>query len=597
MGWLRFPFALICLLVVLAVPAHAEKRVALVIGNSAYEHVPALANPKNDAADMADKLEALGFEVVRGSDLTLSDMRKTAREFTNKLEGADLSLFFYAGHGLQVNGNNYMAPVDARLGSYDDLDYEVLPMDLIVGAMERKTKVNLIFLDACRDNPLAENLARSMGTRSGAVGRGLAKLGSGIGTLIAFATQPGNVALDGAGRNSPFTTALLKHLGTPGQDVTRDLIHVRRAVLEATQGKQVPWDNSSLTGEVILKEAPKEEAKPLPEAKAPEAASEKQLELAYWNAIKDGGSVAYFEAYLQQYPNGTFAGLARLRVGELKAAEERAKQEAEAKAKTRAEATAKAEAEAKAKLEAEAKAKLEAEAKAKAEAEAKAKLEAEAKAKAEAEAKAKQETEAKARAEAEAKAKLEAEADAKAKAEAAAKAEEKPIEVAKLEEPPVRSIDPVQLALDTQKELIRLGCLSGKADGNWGSGSEKALKDYAGRQGIKLASLEPATDVLDRLKATTVRVCPLICGKGMEEKNGRCERVKQEANVQQPAPKARSGSADEAAGTNPASLRKTVEKRTCRVCREGSGPNMGRGWETQCFTELEWAQHQSLVCK
>ncbi len=170
MGWLRAllvpPFVLFCL----TVPAHAEKRVALVIGNSAYEHVPPLANPKNDAADMADKLEALGFEVVRGSDLTLADMRRTAREFTNKLEGADLSLFFYAGHGLQVNGNNYMAPVDAQLSSYNDLDFEVLPMDLIVGAMERNTKVNLIFLDACRDNPLAENLARSMGTRSSAAG-------------------------------------------------------------------------------------------------------------------------------------------------------------------------------------------------------------------------------------------------------------------------------------------------------------------------------------------------------------------------------------------------------------------------------------------
>ncbi len=147
---------LLLMLLFMAVPATAlaEKRVALVIGNSAYQHVPQLANPKNDAADMAAKLEDLGFEVVRGEDLDLMSMRNTAREFTKKLEGADISLFFYAGHGLQVNGSNYMAPIDAKLSSYNDLDYEALPMDLIVTAMERNTKVNLVFLDACRDNPL-----------------------------------------------------------------------------------------------------------------------------------------------------------------------------------------------------------------------------------------------------------------------------------------------------------------------------------------------------------------------------------------------------------------------------------------------------------
>jgi uncharacterized caspase-like protein len=514
MGWLRPILVVSLFLICSAVPALAEKRVALVIGNSAYEHVPALANPKNDAADMAAKLESLGFEVVRGSDLSLADMRKTAREFTTKLDGADLALFFYAGHGLQVNGNNYMAPVDAKLASYDDLDYEVLPMDLIVGAMERKTKTSLVFLDACRDNPLAANLARSMGTRSSAVGRGLAKLGSGIGTLIAFATQPGNVALDGTGRNSPFTTALLKHLGTPGESITNELVLVRRSVLEATQGKQVPWDNSSLTGEVVLKPAPKEEPKvePAPEAKAPEPANNGQLELAYWNSIKDGASAAYFEAYLQQYPNGTFASLARVRLGEIKAAEERAKQEAAAKAK------AEADAEAKAKLEAEASAK--------------------------------------------------SEADAKAKADA--ESNQKSIEVAKLEEPAVRSLDPAQLALETQKELVRLGCLSAKADGNWGSGSEKALKDYAGRQGIRLASLAPAADVLDRLKATTVRVCPLVCGKGLEEKNGRCEKVKKEASL--PGQDAGKNAASQAGSEEDTQKSKSASS-DARICFQCKRPN------------------------
>lgn len=242
----------------LTYPAEAEpltetgKRVALVIGNSAYRSVPQLANPKNDAADMATKLREIGFDVIDGDDLDLTQLRATVKRFIDHLEGADLSLFYYAGHGVQVDGVNYIAPVDARLASYDDLDFEALPMDLILSAMERKTEINLVFLDACRDNPFAVNLAKSMGTRSAAVGQGLAKIGTGIGSLIAFATQPGNVALDGVGRNSPFTGALLKHLGTKGQSITDDLILVRREVLEVTQGRQVPWDNSSLTGPVVL---------------------------------------------------------------------------------------------------------------------------------------------------------------------------------------------------------------------------------------------------------------------------------------------------------------------------------------------------------
>ena len=309
-------------LLFLAVPAAAfsEKRVALVIGNSAYQHVPRLANPKNDAADMAAKLEGLGFEVIHGEDLSLSAMRDTARKFISKLSDANLSLFFYAGHGLQVNGSNYMAPIDAKLASFNDLDFETMPMDLIVTAMERNTLVNLVFLDACRDNPLAENLARSMGSRSGAVGRGLAKLGTGVGSLIAFATQPGNVALDGDGRNSPFTTALLKHLGTPGQDITRELVLVRRDVLEATGGKQVPWDNSSLTTEIILNPQILSDQTEVPEASATVQSNSEiagMAEVTFWNSIKDSSDTAYFIAYLKQFPSGQFAEIARLKIGDI----------------------------------------------------------------------------------------------------------------------------------------------------------------------------------------------------------------------------------------------------------------------------------------
>ncbi len=564
-------------------PAHA-KRVALVIGNSAYEHVPVLANPGNDASDIAAKLESLGFEVVTGKDLSLDAMRRTVRDFIKTLDGAELSLFFYAGHGLQVNGTNYMAPIDAKLGSYDDLEFEAMPVDLIVSAMERNTKTNLVFLDACRDNPLAENLARSMGTRSSAVGRGLARIGSGVGTLVSFATQPGNVALDGNGRNSPFSSALAKHLGTPGQDITRDLILVRRDVLEATGGKQVPWDNSSLTGEVVLKPAekaePKEEAKQ--ETKPVEAKPDNSVELAFWQSVKDSTDPRLLEAYVEQFPQGAFANLARVKIELIKAAvdkEAQAKAAAEKLENEKAEADAKAAEEAARKAVEAQKAAVEAEAARKAEAQ-KAATQDAAK-----QAARQKELEAEAQKAAELAKLREKEAEtaywtsiqsaggtasfeaylakypqgqftdlarirideiartAAARAEAAkAEAEkQKQLQVASLQQPvtaketETRSLAPEELARETQRELQRLGCLIGSVDGNWGNGSRRALENYAGRQGLKLASLDPALDTLDRLKATTVRVCPLVCGKGLEEKAGRCVAVKKAEPVKKQA--------------------------------------------------------------
>jgi uncharacterized caspase-like protein len=314
-------------LVLVCSQAVAEKRVALVIGNSAYQHASRLPNPENDAPDMAAKLEGLGFEVVLGSNLDLAGVRYAIGIFVEKLADADMALFYYAGHGLQVNGENYIAPVDAKLLSYLDLEFETVPISLVLSAMERRPGINLVILDACRDNPLAANLVRSMGTRSSSVGRGLAKIGGGLNSLIAFATQPGNVAFDGAGRNSPFTAALLRHLGTPGQDITRELIDVRRDVVIETSGRQVPWDSSSLTREVVLKPM----AKPEPPAAA--TPQHNAAELAFWDAIKASNQKDVFDAYLQQYPEGAFAWLAKakIRIIEREAAE-RAAAEAQAAA-------------------------------------------------------------------------------------------------------------------------------------------------------------------------------------------------------------------------------------------------------------------------
>ena len=234
--------------------ALAQKRVALVIGNSAYLNAPVLANPANDAGDMAAILKGLGLTVVLGLDLDKAGFDRTLRDFAKQLEDADTGLLFYAGHGIQVAGQNYLVPVDAKLARERDLDFETVRLDFVLKQMEieREGKTNIVFLDACRDNPLARNLARSMGTRSANIGAGLAQVQTGVGTFISYSTQPGNVALDGAGRNSPFTTALKARVTEPGRNLTAIMIDVRRDVLSATSGRQVPWDHSALTGEFFF---------------------------------------------------------------------------------------------------------------------------------------------------------------------------------------------------------------------------------------------------------------------------------------------------------------------------------------------------------
>jgi tetratricopeptide (TPR) repeat protein len=228
------------------------RRVALVIGNGDYRYAPPLPNPVNDASDIAAALRKLGFDVVEGKNLDRRGMDEALRTFGRKLDGAKLALFFYAGHGLQVNGKNYLVPIDARLERLGDLPIDAVDIGNVLAQMEEEKRVNLVFLDACRDNPLARSLSRSLGTRSISVGQGLASIQSAIGTMIVYATQPDNVALDGTGRNSPFTTALLKHIATPGIDISALMRRVRSDVIAATNEKQVPWDHSSLTGDVIL---------------------------------------------------------------------------------------------------------------------------------------------------------------------------------------------------------------------------------------------------------------------------------------------------------------------------------------------------------
>ena len=227
------------------VAAAASERVALVIGNAAYEHTDALRNPGNDAAAVAAALGRLGFEVVLGTDLDLDGLYDKLGEFDAASRGADVTLFFYAGHGLQVEGRNWLAPVDAKLDSKLDLRRGAVELDTVLEHM-RGTK-RLVYLDACRNNPLAGDLARSLGrSRAAAAKRGLARVTGVPGTLIGYATAPDDVAADGEGRNSPFTEALLAHIETPGLSVNDMFGEVSKAVVRATGGEQVPWSNSSL---------------------------------------------------------------------------------------------------------------------------------------------------------------------------------------------------------------------------------------------------------------------------------------------------------------------------------------------------------------
>lgn len=241
-------FSLMLILTVWCSPGAAEgKRVALVIGNAGYQHASDLRNPRNDAQDVGAALKKVGFDVIYGFDLSQMEMGRIIQQFASALDGASVGVFFYAGHGIQINGVNYLVPVDSRMESEHSPDFELIRLDLVQRVMENRRRTNILFLDACRDNPLARNLARAMGTRSASIGRGLAATESGIGTLVSFSTQPGNVALDGAGRNSPYARSLAQHLAREGSDIADMLINIRRDVIKSTNYRQVPWEHSALT--------------------------------------------------------------------------------------------------------------------------------------------------------------------------------------------------------------------------------------------------------------------------------------------------------------------------------------------------------------
>ena len=301
--------------------ARADKRVAFVVGNGAYRNVATLPNPPADAGAMAATLRNVGFDVVEGVNLTRDAMTEKLLDFGQRAQGADIALFYYAGHGIAINGVNYLLPVDADIKSEMDVKLgAAINVDVSLDQTMADAKVKLVFLDACRDNPFTARI-RSASTRSVNVQAGLAEMKSGEGTLIAFATGPGQTALDGdAGRNSPFTRALIAHISEPGVEIQQAMTEVRAQVSEETKKAQLPWGHTNLIGSVYLNAA----AMPLTNtvgvapggpalAMAPRSGNA-DVELEFWRSVRDSNKSEELNAYLNSYPNGQFRSLAQARL-------------------------------------------------------------------------------------------------------------------------------------------------------------------------------------------------------------------------------------------------------------------------------------------
>ncbi|MDG4853323.1 MULTISPECIES: caspase domain-containing protein [unclassified Mesorhizobium] len=316
--------ACLLLLAGLSTPASSETQIgqrshryALVIGNSAYRFASSLPNGVNDANAISRVLQETGFDVTLGLDTDASTFRALIGKFRRNLRPGDVSLFYFAGHGLQANGENYLLPVDAALQRPADLALEAERLQDIIAAMTAEENIAIVLLDACRDNPFVKQLSGPGQSRGLAIAKGLGALDAGRGVFIGFATQPGNVALDGAVNHSPFADSLVKRIKTPSIDIEILMRRVRLDVMNATSGKQVPWSNSSLVepGFSFNPDA----------ASSPSSADTYQpdtnaaAELEFWKSIKDTSDVSMYRAYLAAFPNGAFVEIAKSRIAKFQA--------------------------------------------------------------------------------------------------------------------------------------------------------------------------------------------------------------------------------------------------------------------------------------
>ncbi|MCK1756914.1 caspase family protein [Bradyrhizobium sp. 137] len=477
-------------------PAFAGKRVALVLANSAYQHAPLLANPVNDGSVMAKTLKEAGFDIVDSRhDLSALDTRRVLRDFADATRDADIAVVYYAGHGIEVEGSNYLIPVDARLERDTDVYDEALSLDRVLVAVEPAKQLRLVILDACRDNPFGKRMKRTIASRG--IGRGLAQVEpTSPNTLIAYSAKAGFTAQDGDGANSPFTVALSKHLATPGLDVRRAFGFVRDDVLKSTGNKQEPFVYGSLGGEdVPLVPVKMTAAAPAAPVANPQADIRRDYELAL-----QLGNRAAWDAFLAQHPDGFYASLAKLQLEKIGA--EQAHAAAIAKAKQ-----AEAERDRLAALGAQK------DAQAKAAADAKAAEQAQLAAQ-----KAKEQAQQQAAVAEQQRVNLAAAAPGGAPASTAGPAG---TNVASL----TPATAPADLTRTVQSELGRVGCFSGQADGNWNTSSQRSLSQFNRYAGTKLDVKVASTGALDAVKSKPSRVCPLVCEHGFKVDGDKCTKI------------------------------------------------------------------------
>ncbi|MGF6306254.1 putative caspase-like protein [Bradyrhizobium sp. i1.8.4] len=493
-------------------PAWATRRVALVVGNSNYQNAPLLPNPANDAAAIAATLKGAGFDVVESRlNLTSSDMRRALRDFADQARDADIAFVYYAGHGIEIDGTNYLIPTDARLERDTDIYDEAFSLDRVLLAIEPAKQLRVVIVDACRNNPFADTMKRTVASR--AISRGLARVEPAVSnTLIAFAAKAGLTALDGNSKNSPYATALVKYIAKPGLDLRRAFGFVRDDVLQATGNRQEPYVYGSLGGEDVALVPKAEEPVPVP----PPVNASSEIRRDYELALQLGNKAA-MSAFLAQHPDGYYANLAKLQLNQIDAED------------ARVTATKKAQ-------EAEQQqARLVSEGAQRAEQE-----------KAAADLKAAED------------ARIAAERTKQAAQEQATEAERKrtasqssTVAVLSANGPVLDSAKPDNLApappsqtsegakvaaLNTappqqeltksvQSELSRVGCFTGSIDGEWNATSRRSLtlfNQHAGTKfDVKLASL----DALDAIKLKPARVCPLICEHGYRADGDQCRKI------------------------------------------------------------------------
>lgn len=507
-------------------PAMAERRVALVIGNSAYKSVPRLANPTNDATLVGGMFKKAGFDNVDVRlDLNAADMRRSLREFASRTRDAEVAVIYYAGHGIELDGTNYLIPTDAALETDGDVLDETVALDRALFAVEPAKQLRLVILDACRDNPFAKTMKRTVAAR--AIGRGLAKIEpTSPNTMVAFAAKAGSTASDGDSKNSPFATALVERLPTPGLDLRKAFGFVRDDVLKNTGYKQEPYVYGSLGGDDVPLVAAK------PPATGPQANPQDAVRRDYELALQAGDRDAW-EAFLQTYPEGFYANLARVQLKKIgaedvrAAAAEKARQAEDEKAQVVAERAKKAE-----QHKAAAAAKAAEDARLAAE---KAKQVEEAKAAA-AEQRRKDAEAAVAKALADKQAAEKALADKiandKAASELAAKqaaekaqrdGEQKVAAVAPTQSSP--SLSPQETAKLVQSELRRVGCLTGASDGEWNASAQRSLTLFNKHAGTKFDTRQASFDALDAIKGKQGRVCPLVCDRGFKPDGDSCVKT------------------------------------------------------------------------